>query len=393
MNFLYLVFAFVMGLLALAQNRYGQFSDIGPFYGMHFADGNHAWPFSQHTLVGSEKVMHPVEYPALTGLIMWLISFLVKSGEKAALHYYYLTATFQIILFSISAILIKKLSGNRSVYLFVLAPAVLYSLNRNWDIWAIVTMLYSIYLFDNQKFKQSAFWLAISTATKFFPLVLILPIAIKIISAKEIKKLINFLVIFVGTWLIINLPFMIINLRGWSYFYEFSYKREIGSASIFDILNLIGFEIPHLKFVFYTVNVASLFFVCIYLIKHSRKYELQESAYLVLFFFILFNKQYSMQYIIWLTALAVLAMFNVSKIKQKNLFYIFVIWQLLDLMLQYSFFQNILTSYFANTDIPVSPQISSSIVGVVGLLRYFAISLFTFYLYNNLNSSKKLNLN
>jgi hypothetical protein len=64
-------------ILALLQNKYGQFSDIRGFYGMHFADGQHQWPFSTHTLLGATESIHPVEYPALTGLIMWLISFFV----------------------------------------------------------------------------------------------------------------------------------------------------------------------------------------------------------------------------------------------------------------------------------------------------------------------------
>ena len=50
-------------LLAIIQNSYGQFSDIRGFYGMHFADGQHLWPFSYHTLQGATEQMHPVEYP------------------------------------------------------------------------------------------------------------------------------------------------------------------------------------------------------------------------------------------------------------------------------------------------------------------------------------------
>ena len=67
--------AMFAAFLAIIQNSYGQFSDIRGFYGMHFADGQNQWPFSYHTLLGSTEERHPVEYPALTGLIMWLFSF------------------------------------------------------------------------------------------------------------------------------------------------------------------------------------------------------------------------------------------------------------------------------------------------------------------------------
>ena len=123
-----------LGLLALMQNRYGQFSDIRGFYGMHFSDGQSQWPFSYHTLAGSTIERHPVEYPAFTGLIMWLLSFPIPVSEVAVIHYYTLTATLNILLFAVSAYLVKSISGKKYSYLFVAAPAVLYSLNRNWDI-------------------------------------------------------------------------------------------------------------------------------------------------------------------------------------------------------------------------------------------------------------------
>ena len=84
--------AFFLGFLALLQNQYGQFSDIRGFYGMHFSDGQNHWPFSYHTLIGSSEEIHPVEYPALTGLIMWLISFLVPVSQNAVVNYYWITA-------------------------------------------------------------------------------------------------------------------------------------------------------------------------------------------------------------------------------------------------------------------------------------------------------------
>ena len=133
-----------VGILALLQNKFGQFSDIRGFYGMHFYDGQHLWPFSEKILVGETKIQHPVEYPALTGLIMWLLSFLVSPSDTAIFDYYRITASFQIALLASSAYLIYKLVGKKYAFYFILAPAVLYSLNRNWDIWAIAAMLLAI---------------------------------------------------------------------------------------------------------------------------------------------------------------------------------------------------------------------------------------------------------
>lgn len=145
---------------------------------MHFADGLHQWPFSYHSIQGSNELMHPVEYPALTGLVMWLITFFVNPSPLAMYDYYHLTAFVQIILFGITVYLIQKLTDRKLAIMFAISPAVLYSLNRNWDIWAIVTMYLAIYLFHKGRENQSAIWLAISIAFKFFPVVALLPIGI-----------------------------------------------------------------------------------------------------------------------------------------------------------------------------------------------------------------------
>jgi hypothetical protein len=96
-----------------------------------------------------------------------------------------------------------------------------------------------------------------------------------------------------------------------------------------------------------------------------------------MFAFMLFNKQYSMQYIIWLAALAVLGMYRVNQKKQKLILTLYVIWQASDLLFQYSFFQRILTGVYANSDTPASPEISSTFYAYAGVVRYVLAIIFT----------------
>lgn len=387
--FLAVVIAIVASFLALIQNKYGQFSDIRGFYGMHFADGQHHWPFSTHTLLGAAESIHPVEYPALTGLVMWLLSFFIEPAQYAWVDYFRLTATFHIALFAITAFFIKKLAGSKWAIIFALSPAVLYSLNRNWDIWAIVTMIWAIYLFEKGKTKQSAIWLAVSIATKFFPLVLLFPIAIYYFRKKELKNFFSYFAYTVGAWVLINLPFALINFRGWSYFYEFSFDRAIGSASVWEVAAKIGTRIPTSDAMFYALNLGIFALLGIYLLKSKLPVPLIESSFLTLFAFILFNKQYSMQYIIWLAALAVIAMSRLSQKKQITMIYAYVVWQIADLAFQYGFFQGILTSTYANTETPASPEITGMTFGVIGVFRYILAVGFAFLLAKFLYDEKR----
>ena len=369
-----------VGILALLQNKFGQFSDIRGFYGMHFFDGQHLWPFSEKTLLGDTKVQHPVEYPALTGLIMWLLSFLVSPSQTAIFDYYRITAAFQIVLLAISAYLIFKLAGKKYGFYFILAPAVLYSLNRNWDIWAIAAMLLAIYLFEKKRFQLSAILLAVSIATKFFPIVLMLPIMIIFLRNKQIKLFIRYALTTAIAWTVINLPFVLINYEGWAYFYKFSAERGLGSASFFEITNIILPSITFSSIHFYILNTLALVAVTTYFVRLKSVPTLAATSFFVMFGFILFNKQYSMQYVIWLSALAVLTFSYLKREHKELLIYVYILWQSLELAFQYSFFQKILTSTYANTATPMTITVSNTAYGYIGVARYILAVIFALLL-------------
>ena len=388
-----ILLSLLVGVLALLQNKFGQFSDIRGFYGMHFYDGQHLWPFSEKSLLGDTKIQHPVEYPALTGLIMWLLSFLVSPSQTAIFDYYRITAAFQIVLFAISAYLIFKLAGKKYGFYFILAPAVLYSLNRNWDIWAIAAMLLAIYLFEKKRFQLSAILLAVSIATKFFPIVLMLPIMIIFLRNKQIKLFIRYALTTTIAWAVINLPFVLINYEGWAYFYKFSAERGLGSASFFEITNIILPSITFSSIHFYILNTLALVAVTTYFVKLKSVPTLAATSFFVMFGFILFNKQYSMQYVIWLSALAVLTFSYLKREHKDLLIYVYILWQSLELAFQYSFFQKILTSTYANTATPMTITVSNTAYGYVGVARYilaviFALLLAKFFFAANAESAQ-----
>ena len=385
--------SFLVGILALMQNPYGLGSDIGNFYIFHFLDGQNQWPFSEKILAGDTKVQHPVEYPALTGLVMWLISFLVTPTPTAYDDYYRITAAFQIVLLAISAYLIFKIAGKKYGFYFILAPAVLYSLNRNWDIWAIAAMLLAIYLFEKEKFQLSAILLAVSIATKFFPIVLVLPILIIFLRNKQLKLFIRYALTTAAAWVVINLPFILINYEGWAYFYKFSAERGLGSASFFEITNIILPSITFSSIQFYILNILAMVVVTIYFAKLKSVPTLAATSFFVMFGFILFNKQYSMQYVIWLSALAVLTFSYLKREHKELLIYVYILWQSLELSFQYSLFQKILTSKYANTSTPMTITVSNSTYGYVGVARYivavvFALLLAKFFFAANAESAR-----
>ena len=381
--------AMLFATFAILQNRYGQFSDIRGFYGMHFADGLHHWPFSTHTLTGATDPIHPVEYPALTGLVMWLISFFIAPSQLAWVSYFQLTATIHVFLFGGAAYAIKKLSSSKYAMVFAVTPAVLYSLNRNWDIWAVLPMLIAIIYYEKGKHRTSAIYLAISIATKFFPLVLFFPLAIAAVRNKEFGKFLKYLGTTLAAWVAINLPFALINFEGWWYFYKFNFERGLGSASVWDITGTLHIPFPNNNIAYYILNIGTFVLLGAYLYRSKKVVPLTESAYFATFAFILFNKQYSMQYIIWLAALAVIAISKLDIKRQMTALYFYIAWQVTDLAFQYTFFQQILTNATANTATPSSPVVTTHTYAVVGLIRYIVAIAFTVFLAWQLANAKK----
>ena len=181
---------------------------------------------------------------------------------------------------------------------------------------------------------------------------------------------------------------MLINFRGWSYFYEFSYKRAVGAASIFEVTSMLGFGIPTSKVAFYGLNLLALGFVLLYLFKAKKIVSVADGSFFTMFAFILFNKQYSMQYVIWLASLAVLAIYYLNKERQIKILVLYGIWQASELLFQYSFFQRILTNTYRDTETPAVPGISDNFYASVGLTRYLLAITFTGVLALMLNKQR-----
>jgi len=207
-----------------------------------------------------------------------------------------------------------------------------------------------------------------------------LPIMVILLRNRQISIFIKYSLTTLSTWLVINLPFALINFDGWAYFYKFSAERGLGSASFYEITSIL---IPMAKFNsahFYVLNLITLILVTYFLLKLKSIPNLSATSFFVMFGFILFNKQYSMQYVIWLSALAVISMPYIKKQHQDLLIYVYVLWQASELAFQYSFFQKLLTDVYANSATPMTITVSNTTFAYAGVVRYFLAVAFALLL-------------
>jgi uncharacterized membrane protein len=334
------------------------YSDFPALFGARGLITN-SWPYSSAT--------NAVEYPPVTGLIMWATSFLVGSGEDKYRNYFDINALLVALIFIATVIFLKKLKP-QLWYLFPIAPAVVASLYINWDIWAVISALAAIYYFDVGKYNKSAVALGLSIATKFFPIVLLLPIALILIRKSKIRELILYIAYTSITWLVINLPFIITTPAGWFRFFKLNSERAADWGSIWHALEIFGLKINHLNLISLIAFAVVALAFTLFVFGISDVPKLASIAFFIVAIFVTASKVYSPQYILWLTPLAILAM-----VDKKDRFD-FWVWQFAELIYHFAIWQYLAEVSGASFAIPAGAY-ATAILLRVGALTWFSLRL------------------
>jgi uncharacterized membrane protein len=314
-----------------------------------------------------------IEYPPVIGLGNWLISFLTPATNSHR-YFFDINAVFIIALFFISALIVKKIAPKYQ-YLFPLAPAVVASLFINWDIWAVVTTLVAIYYFDQKKYEQSGIWLGVAIATKFFPIVLLLPIAIIFYRKRQLNKLWWYLLTTTAIWIAINIPIAILYFDGWWRFFKLNLERGEDFGSIWYALSLLGFGVSYLDLVYLFISLVAFVLFGYYLLKLPYLPNLATVALFAVVIFTTFSKVYSPQYVLWLTPLAVIALQNSGQLIS------FWFWQATEIVYHLAIWQYLALLSDAQFGLPAGGY------AIASLLRVFGVSFFTYRLMRDLTAA------
>ena len=326
---------------------------------------NNTWPYLSAT--------NAMEYPPIIGLGNWLISFITPS-ENSYRWFFDLNIFLLIGCFIAIAYLLKRMRP-QYMYLFPLAPAVLASLFINWDLWAVITALLAIYYFEEKRYEASAISLAISVSTKFFPIVLILPIAIIFWRNQQLKQLRSYLFTTSLFWLAINLPIIATSFGGWWRFFKLNLERSADFGSIYFALNLLGVNTPGLNDFYSLITIAAFALLAYFLIKLDKTPTLSEIAFFVVVIFTTTSKVYSPQYVLWLTPLAVIALRNKKQISA------FWIWQVTEMIYHLAIWQYLALNQGAEYGLPAGGY------AIAILLRIGGTAWFTYKLASDFHRS------
>jgi len=266
-----------------------------------------------------DKIPEPVEYPVLTGWFMHIVNVLVRAlvdpvGTARGMAFYDVTALI-LGLFAVVAVLATAYAaGRRSTragLMVALSPGLLLAAYINWDLLAVALSALAVAAWARRWHVAAGVLLGLAVAAKFYPVVLLWPFVLLCLRAGRHRELLRLLAGAAGAWLVLNVPVMLFAPEGWSRFYGFSKDRGVDWGSVFfylmdhgvpaarDVhdLNLMGQG----AFAVLCVAIGVLAFAA------PRRPRLPQLLFLVLAAFMLTNKVWSPQYVLWLLPLVVLA--------------------------------------------------------------------------------------
>ncbi|MEJ0014265.1 MAG: mannosyltransferase [Actinomycetota bacterium] len=287
---------------------------------------DHVWPYSSAT--------NSVEYPPLTGIVMWATALITPQGYNSD-KYYFLINIFLLALLFIGICFIVSKINPKKWYLLPVLPAVIASLYINWDLWAVISAVAAIYWFDRKRYELSSIALAISIATKFFPVVLLIPIAIIFLRNKEMRNCFRYIAQTALLWILINLPFALTTPSGWWRFFKLNGTRPADLGSVWQALNIFNINTPNINFDWIALFILGSAAVSAYLLRQVSTPTLAQVAFVFVALFTALNKVYSPQYVLWLAPLGVIALVdNRNRAafwiwQGSEAFYHFAIWEYL----------------------------------------------------------------
>ncbi len=338
------------------------YSDIPILYSARSLD-SHQWAYKG----GSNAV----EYPVVMGTVMWATSWLVSKDSHSLRSYFDFNAILIAILFIFSVLVVWKIRPEYA-YLSVLSPGVVVALYINWDLWGIVTMLLAIYYFDQRKLTLSSSLLALSIATKFFPVFLLLPIVFILWRRDDLRTIAKYLFTVVMVWLAINVPVMLTTPQGWWHFYKLNLDRGSDWGSLWYSLSLLGLHIRYLNYLTILALLVVLVALVVFLLEIEQTPTLADVSFILMAATLCIGKVYSPQYVLWLVPLAAIA------IRQRSHLYAFWIWQAAEVIYHLAIWQHLALVSGSHFGLPESGyalaslgRIAASAYLIAVLVRYW----------------------
>ncbi|WP_406210342.1 glycosyltransferase family 87 protein [Streptomyces decoyicus] len=300
---------------ATSQYTHACYSDIPHLYaGRGFAEG--LIPYFDR-LPGD---MEYLEYPVLTGVFMEVASWMTPHAggiQHREQIYWLVNAGMLMICAAVIAVCVTRTHRRRpwDGLLVALAPAAALTATINWDLLAIALTAAGMLMWSRSRPLAAGILIGLATAAKLYPVLLLGPLLVLCWRAGTWRAYGRAAVGAAASWLVVNLPVMITHdaagfhiREGWAKFYTFSQERPIDFGSIWLLISQrTGNPLENANTYATLLMIVGCGAIGLLALYAPRRPRFAQLAFLVVALFILTNKVYSPQYVLWLTPLAALA--------------------------------------------------------------------------------------
>lgn len=287
------------------------YSDIPPLYALRgFADG--LVPYLQPMADGTH-----LEYPVLTGAFMWIAALITAPlaslvGLDTGTVFFDVNVALLFLAF-VTTVVATALTVKRRPWdaaMVALAPTMILGATINWDLIPLAFIALALLAWSRRYPFAAGLLLGLAIAAKFYPVVLLggfLLLSLRSGRWRALGALIG------GTalsWAVVNIPVMLANPEGWSWFYRFSRERGEDFGSLWYALNLGGIaQVPAESLNMWATGLFLVLCagIAVLVLAAPRRPRLAAVLFLIVAAFVLTNKVYSPQYSLWLIPLVVLA--------------------------------------------------------------------------------------
>jgi uncharacterized membrane protein len=200
------------------------------------------------------------------------------------------------------------------------SPLVIFQIFTNFDALATAFAVGGLLAWARRRPVLAGVLIGLGVAAKLYPVLLLGPLLVLGIRTGRLGEVARTAAATASTWLVVNLPVMVLFTRGWSEFFRLNTRRGDDMDSLYNVVKSFtgwrGFD-PNLGFwqppqtlnavvlVLFLLSCAAIGYVGLTAPQRPRVAQL---AFLVVAAFLLTNKVWSPQFSLWLVPLAVLAL-------------------------------------------------------------------------------------
>jgi uncharacterized membrane protein len=255
-----------------------------------------------------------VEYPVLIGAAMEVGSKVVSRFSPSGRGQRFVDVTwFMLMIAALITVIATALTNRRRIWdaaMVAAAPSLILAGLINWDLLAVALTSLAMLAWARKRVFVSGLLFGLAIATKFYPLLLFAPLFMVCFRARRLQA---FFVALGGaalSWAIVDVPVWIVAPTGFKTFYLFNRDRDPDWGSIwYAFERIFGISLGHKTVNVYDagLTVMALLGVAALTFGAARRPRLPQVFFLSLALFLVVNKVYSPQYVLWLLPLFALA--------------------------------------------------------------------------------------